>query len=329
MKIEAKTFYESPRKEEDEPLTWVESVPSVLPTAARRRFDSAAIQIFKRIEGEKTFNNVPTYTTSFIVIQSPYILDVLRGLITDLNVVIGEKSFKISPPFEPLYHSWDEILAAHSNASAGVDQKEYLHLGVLVRFMKEELGETFSRIHALRKEGRMAHELLWSLYPTGSIIFSSRSGYQQAYRVLSCYSTASYADNRQNPDKKDWIVQCEFVQFDGYEYGYSEIAFRIPVFQNPKSITSLDVYPWAFVEDSDMRNNLISRGRRVLDFQGCHYQNYEGIATEPPAVEVVRGKAPLSPDEETPTWFRTKFNVSEWNKIFSVANYLDRSSAAS
>jgi hypothetical protein len=51
MKLEAKVFYEDVNDDADG-KKWVEYVPTGLPAPTRRRFDSAAIQIFKQSDGD-------------------------------------------------------------------------------------------------------------------------------------------------------------------------------------------------------------------------------------------------------------------------------------
>ena len=57
MQLEAKVFYEDADDDDNKPK-WVEYVPTHLPAHTRRRFDGAAIQIFKRSDRDMVLNNV-------------------------------------------------------------------------------------------------------------------------------------------------------------------------------------------------------------------------------------------------------------------------------
>ncbi|KAF4440756.1 ATPase [Fusarium austroafricanum] len=272
MNIEAKTFYESRNMFDDDKFTWVEHAPTLLPEASRHRFDSAAIHIYKKCADEKTFNNVSMYETSFIKIQSPIILEKLRDIMKDTDVYFGERSVDIEKPFQPLYFAWDQIKLLYQSSVDDVDIEVHDHIGVLYDFMATEMKGTHDRILSLHGEGRITYDLVWTLFPKGTFVFSFRNGYRQAMRVLSCARR----------DRQDlWEIRCEYVQFNGYEYGLSERYFSVRHFFDTKPITSLDIYPWKYVHDSSLKQALIDRGRDVLDYQSKHYLQYVGLAFDP------------------------------------------------
>ena len=231
----------------------------------------------KKIDKDKTFNNVPTYTTTFIKVQSPILIDHLKSLLSGTDAVFGEKQIRFNYPFQPLYFAWNDIEAAYRNAKQDSDPEESNHLAVLWKFMEDELGETFERVTLLRKQGRISYDLLWSLFPQGAYVLSTWDGFQQTYRVLSCGKEKSSSSERDR-----WVIRCEYVAFDGYEYGFSEMTLKMPHFYDTKPITSLRIYPWAFVDEGTSQwDKLVQRGRMVLDFQGCDYKFYDGIALQP------------------------------------------------
>ena len=260
-------------------VDWVEHVPSQLPANTRQRFDSAAIQIYKRVDSEKTFNHVPTYKTSFIKIQSPFLMDHLKSILEGTDVVFREKDVEFRSPFQPLYFAWGDIERRYNCARQGSDQEDANHLAVLWRFMNDELLETFERVRFLRNEGRISFDLLWTLFPQGRLVLSTWNGYQQAYRVLSCGK--SHGETRSKEEHSSWIIRCEFVEFDGYEYGYSETTETCAHFHDTKPITALPIYPWEYVhEGTSLQQSLINRGRAMLDFQAREYKSYDGIALD-------------------------------------------------
>lgn len=174
---------------------------------------------------------------------------------------------------------WDDIEAAYNNTKQDSDPEEFSHLAVLWKFMEEELAETFARVDSLLKQGRISYDLLWTLFPQGNYVLSIWDGFQQPYRVLSCGK--GYSGLRHEEDNR-WVIRCEYVQFDGYEYGFSETTLTMPHFYDTKPIISLSIYPWTYVSNTkSQREKFIPRGRAVLDFQGCEHKFYDGIALEP------------------------------------------------
>lgn len=273
MKIEAKTFYQTIEDDSDDAKRWVEYVPTKMPVATRRRFDSAAIQIFKTCDRDIVLNNHSSYHTSFIKIQSPLIIEQLKKLLETDEITFKANHAQVNEPFLPLYFIWDELRRAKAEA----DRETARHLDVLLKFMDSDLGDTLIQIRDMEASGRITHDLSWALFPRGTYVLSYHFGYSQVFRV----NAVGYG-GRSRSGPNELSLRCEYVQFDGYEYGYSETTFNLPAFHGTKAITSLNVVPWAYINDSEaLKKRIIDRGRKILEYQGIAYLSYKGIGLMP------------------------------------------------
>lgn len=271
MQLEAKVFYEDADDDDNKPK-WVEYVPTHLPAHTRRRFDGAAIQIFKRSDRDMVLNNVANFKTDFIKVQSPILVEELRQLL-EFNEISFKKNYaEIRHPFQPLYFIWDKLRERQAEA----DPETRKHLEVLLKFMDDDLKETYRNFQELKGQGRISYDLIWALFPRGAYVLSAIYGYNQAFRVLA----VGKENDRDNGSH--WTMRCEYVQFDGYEYGFTEVTITLPHFHGTKDITSLNVVPWSYLSDGQsMKRLFIERARKALAYQNVHYLCYKGIGFLP------------------------------------------------
>ena len=286
MKLEAKVFYEDADDDDDKPK-WVEYVPTHLPAHTRRRFDSAAIQIFKRGDNDMVLNNVANFKTDFIKVQSPILMEELRQLLEPTEISFKKNYAEIHHPFQPLYFIWDKL----RDRQAKADPETRKHLEVLLKFMDDDLGETYRNFQELKSQGRISYDLIWALFPRGTYVLSAIYGYNQAFRVLS-------VGKEDIGNRLYWTIRCEYVQFDGYEYGLTEATITLRHFHGTKDITSLNLVPWSCLSDGQsMKRLFIERARKALAYQNVHYLCYKGIGF-------------LPRDQKTVAINELRFNVS-------------------
>ena len=285
MNLEPKVFYED--VDDSDNKKWVEYVPTALPTHTRRRFDSAALQVFKRRDEGIVLNNVVNFETAFIKVQSPILVEELRQLLEPNEISFKTNFVEIYRPFQPLYFAWESLRKRQIEA----DPETRKHLNVLLKFMDDDLGETYQSFQELQSRGRISYDLIWALFPRGTHVVSSMFGYFQAFRVLA----VGKEDNSRRSFQ--WTVRCESVQFDGYEYGFTENTFALYHFHGTKDITSLEIVPWSHLPNQQsMKRLFIERGRKALEYQNIHYLCYKGIG--------------LLPQQEKIKLNAFKFNVS-------------------
>lgn len=75
------------------------------------------------------------------------------------------------------------------------------------------------------------------------------------------------------------LIFLQYLEYDGKQFGYGYLAEEISNFQGARKITSLDCYPLKYNKDeSEMRGDLIQRGKKFVSLGGVHYKSHQGMA---------------------------------------------------
>lgn len=270
-----KTFYEGPPLE-DGPETqtnWVEWQPPTIPEAKKVKWEGYAIQIYKVPETNQSFGNVATFKVSFIYLLSPHIRDQLKDVLKFHGVTWDKDIASISWPLEPLYFAREKIAELSKVAK---EEQVRAHLEQLCKVINDELGPTIDQVEDLEKNDEITHALVWTLFPKGTIVIKKDTGnekLQLAYRVVK--STG----NRYSSSHFDF--KAEYIKFDGIRYRFESKTFYIPYFEGKKPINSLLFYPIDAATDAKLlKEQLCTRGRKALDFQGIEYMRYQELGEE-------------------------------------------------
>lgn len=170
-----------------------------------------------------------------------------------------------------------------------------LHLRCLMHFVDTELkpkqeyinSDQYSHIH---------FQDLWHLFKPGDEIIDQ--GERQAYVILHVripvhkveepwerWSRLRTTDDPNN-DKKDdkdgspFVLYCSYIDFDGKSFGPVSKQFKISPFGELKSVKSLPVYPLRFAKDGRTRQDMIQRGRTLLDVAKFKPMYYMGMTLD-------------------------------------------------
>ena len=76
------------------------------------------------------------------------------------------------------------------------------------------------------------------------------------------------------------MLVCEYVDWDGDNFGRSSYNLTVPPFVGTSPIMSLPAIPLVFHPDQNtVRRDLIARGKLWEELSGYHHKDYEGLAT--------------------------------------------------
>lgn len=71
----------------------------------------------------------------------------------------------------------------------------------------------------------------------------------------------------------------QYFEYDGKQFGYGGICEEIADFRGARKITSLSCYPFKYhKQESQLRQKLISRGKKFVTLSGVHYKSHHGMA---------------------------------------------------
>ncbi|KAL8650075.1 MAG: hypothetical protein Q9210_004037 [Variospora velana] len=259
------TFYEGPARCKC-CTNWVEKPPPRIPEATQDRYDQAAIRIYKKKGGTKTYGSILGQRIEEIEIQSPVIIKAIQPLLTEVGMPVHSErhGLLMSSPFKELYFAHSKILNLVQQHEPG--SLERTHLDVLAQTLDELFADVSREVSELNFEKRASFQYLWTLFPKDIIVYSRVDGQDRLYQVIT---SEQY--------KACIHVGCRYVGFNGVRFG-ARTNFTIQGFNDYKLVSELPVFPLGFHPDPDLEERLADRGSRVLDFQGTSYRNYNGSA---------------------------------------------------
>ncbi|KAH8777124.1 P-loop containing nucleoside triphosphate hydrolase protein [Hyaloscypha sp. PMI_1271] len=269
-KSEIKNFYANPSDDKGADR-WIEWAPPSHVLSRRVKWEGFAIQVYRESSKLAQWGNNSDFVIRHITLLSPYLRSELKDVLEGYGVVFDRDSVTLDWPLQPLFFARHHIAGLKETVQDG---NASAHLDLLYNLMEHELAGILDETEDLEKEKQITHALLWTLFPKRTIVVTDINGTYRGYRVLK---TGPGGDS-------SFIIECEYVRFDGVRFGYLTENLHIRYFEGKRDITNLEVYPLASaIDHKAIRDGLINRGRRVLDFQGIHYMRYlnlDGRTTE-------------------------------------------------
>ncbi|KAK5634720.1 hypothetical protein RRF57_010433 [Xylaria bambusicola] len=147
------------------------------------------------------------------------------------------------------------------------------HLQCLLEFMTGHIGMRLSHLESdsCRK---ITFSDIWHLFKPGDFVIEKEG--RQAYRVISVASTGHKVSEpwpiyleRSKPKaevEQTFIkILCVYIDFDGEHLGPVKKEFTIKMFDEEKPVKSLDIYPFHFSAERNLREELVKRGKIFFD----------------------------------------------------------------
>jgi hypothetical protein len=273
-----KTFYEGPSSPCHCCINWVEHKPPQLSEATAKSYDEAAIRLYKvkdHSSDSSVFAHLRALRFHSIEIQSPFILTAIKQILEDSGTFLRDnQTAKFVAPFHELYFAHSKIV--HLQQQHNVQDITKKHLELLTKLMDELFGVTAAEVNGLIEKKLISFDHVWTIFPRGITVYSNADGHDRLYQVASITLIPA---TFQVPTRR-WQITCQYVQFDGTDFGLSTTSHLIADFKGNQRISSLSVYPLGFHENLDLEARLVKRGKRMLDFQDMSYHEYNGIAID-------------------------------------------------
>lgn len=197
-------------------------------------------------------------------------------------------------------------------------------LRCLVRFMDEDLAD-FDRYRKPNPPRRVSFKDLWHLFKPGDEVFAPvqavygtdegqrdpkkspprrlhHQRYQEAFRIISTWGGRSNLSSDSDetaliPKQKinPFTLYCYYLDFNGKRFIPTTHHFDISPYEGEKDITSLELYPFAYLEDANKkRTALKERGELFREFVTFKHRMYKGptLVCSPCGCSLPRGYLP-------------------------------------
>jgi len=235
--------------------------------------------IVRRFSRHLPENGNDGWTTHSIEVKGPRLKATFDKIFNGYpNWYPDSNPYTFFPPFKPLVHRWDEVIREYESEK-NEEAKMELHI-----FRKEVEPLLTTHISALKEAiltGVLSFETLRLVLAPGGLMISNG----QANICLSKLAAAKlvhpsdddYDHAPANRKKPYWSLALGEFDWNGSTSGFSITRTKIHKFDEPKLITRLDVYPFAFTPDRQrVRETLLARGRKFESLRGFHVRTCRG-----------------------------------------------------
>lgn len=262
-------------------VNWGLWAPPALANPKRIKFEGAAIQLYHRNRLNQTPYSAQKHYVSKITMQSPFIRSNLEVTFATYGLKYDtDRAAHSFWPHKALYFAREKIAEVARTAESDLARE---HCELLGTELENALADTLDAVEELRNTNEITFSLLWTLFPDNSIFATKWENSITAFRVKRCFQA------------KEFLLECETVRFNGFEYGMEACVMKVYQFQGRISVDKIPGLPIYDLDREGMtRRYLVERGRRILDFQGIHYVSHippkENETSEP---DVLGGSQPV------------------------------------
>jgi hypothetical protein len=278
----------------------IESLNSRLP----ERIHIHSFLLMRRLE--RVFGRNPDFSANGVVFLRPfkslaYFEQDLRSNQSNLRESISTRIQegipitpwkKAAPEFPlPAGRSADDI----EHFSLLRDSAILLQLDCLLEFFDSNIKP---RLHGFKDNNyheEIAFDELWNLFKPGDLVLEQ--GEKQAYRVIQVITPAhrgsspwarwfkddtsdSRSDFDDESDGDPLRLECVFLDYDGVQFGPVSKSFKVPRYEGKRPIKSLPVYGLRFSPSPNIQEQLIERGKLLIDVAVYKSMYYTGFSLD-------------------------------------------------
>jgi AAA+ superfamily predicted ATPase len=180
---------------------------------------------------------------------------------------------QIEAPYHSLFY-YRQQLETEGTTRFAEEPESLEHLNLLLNWIKTHFEADIAAYERCTTQEHkvIAYDRVWTLFPPGTIVYCKLLTQNRAFRVVDNY----YDTSEVSPCMG---IRADFLDFDGNQLGTRRIELGIPKYQGTRELSELSTIPLSLLDDaSELREELLARGRRFEAFIGQHYLHYDGIA---------------------------------------------------
>ncbi|KAK5096107.1 hypothetical protein LTS08_007713 [Lithohypha guttulata] len=204
-----------------------------------------------------------------VKIQSPHVRDFLtkvfegyRGVYTNI------RRLTLRPPYHEFYYRWDKFQELLEDIK---DELAKEHIELLHKVIAPEIKPHLEAKDDMIKQGVISYDYLWALFPPDTEVYAHTESGERLYMARRCWY-------RKNLRSTTFIVDCEYIDYNGSLLGYGTDRLEIDQYGGHTEIAELNPIPTSFVSKiEDVRRKLTARGRSFEKLIGVHYTGYSGL----------------------------------------------------
>lgn len=202
-------------------------------------------------------------------VQSPYIREFLskvfesyRGVYTNLKKLVFRH------PFQEFFYRWDKFQQVLAETT---DEVALKHVHLLRDVIEPEITPHLETKDDLISHGVITYDYLWALFPPDTEVYTQTDAGERLYIARRCWYKKLVRSTT-------FVIDCEFIDFDGTILGYGLDRLEIEQFGGHQQISEINPIPTAFVPNlQEVRRRRTERGKAFESLMGVHYKGYTGL----------------------------------------------------
>ncbi|KAJ9142946.1 AAA family ATPase [Pleurostoma richardsiae] len=240
----------------------------------------------------RTFDWEGKYKSTIVDIKSKLLRECLQDVMGNIKgVSLVEEIPKLDPNMLFLYlDDLREYMKGLRKAKpTGADKRERKkdqkrievkrqHLKILIKYIDKDYEQVKNSgsLYPMLKNGLITFDLLWALWKPNTLAFTSTYGSHDEPRVFK----VEMAEKHYSIMKGEfYYIEGKYFEYDGKQFGYGTMTEEIDDFRGARRITSLSCYPLEYHKnESQLRRDLIDRGKKFVALSGVHYKSHQGMA---------------------------------------------------
>lgn len=126
------------------------------------------------------------------------------------------------------------------------------------------------------ENGLITFDLLWALWKPNTLAYTTTYGSHDEPRVFK----VEMAEKHYSIMKGDfYYIDGKYFEYDGKQFGYGSMSEELHDFRGARKISSLACYPLKYHRnETELRKDLIDRGKKFVALSGVHYKSHQGLA---------------------------------------------------
>ncbi|KAF2093447.1 putative AAA family ATPase [Rhizodiscina lignyota] len=268
-KVEVRNLYPGP-KDKNGGWSWSVKYPTDLEEPVENR---SSAQYALLVRNRKCYDGRKKLQIDSVVIQSQTIKDALGVALANYpGITTNLSRLEFSPPFQCFVHRWSKFEEVLNNET---DSEKHAHIKLLHTVLEPELKEIIDEKNDLIKNGVMTFDMVYTLFEPGVLVYNRQDGHDRIFKLVD----SAYG---QNQCGRYFQLRCDYVDFDGENFGYQQTSLMIHDFRGTTPITRLSVLPLSYVPKKEsVEATVLTRGHLFEKYAGYHFKAYDGIAIDP------------------------------------------------
>ncbi|ORY59770.1 uncharacterized protein BCR38DRAFT_62956 [Pseudomassariella vexata] len=238
----------------------------------------------------RTFDWEGKYKATIIDIKSKQLREALQDVMGNIKgVSLVEETPKLDPNMlflylEDLREHMQNLKDLEPDAKTKKERKKVQkwidekrrHLKILVRYLDKDYAQIKKSLYPLLENGLITFDLSWALWKPNTLAYTTTYGSLDEPRVFK----VEVAEKHYSIVKGDfYYIEGKYFEFDGKQFGYGSISEEIGDFRGARKISSLNCYPLKYHKnESQLRQDLIERGKKFVNLGGVNYKSHQGMA---------------------------------------------------